>query len=131
MSKSGRYSADRKKIEALTASKTVEVHDCGTIFTADSSGAELTVTLPSPSVAGKGWWCKVIRIHGSANDVVIAVGGSQVYGIESSGSSVEINGTADIQLAGAVTGIQIEMISDGTNWLALAHGRNAADVTNL
>ena len=34
MAKSGRYSADRKKIEVLTAAKTVEVHDCGTVFMA-------------------------------------------------------------------------------------------------
>jgi hypothetical protein len=129
MSKSGRYSADRKKIEALTASKTVAVSDCGTIFTADSSGGAITVTLPSAASAGRGWWCKVIRVNGHVNDVTIGVNSDQCYGIEASGSSVEINGTTDIVLAGAVTGIQVEMISDGTNWLVLAHGRSAADVT--
>jgi len=129
MSKSGRYSADRKKIKALTEDKTVAVAECGTIFTADSASGAITVTLPSPSAAGKGWWCKVIRIGASTNDVTIAVSSNQVYGLESSGSSVAIDGTSDIVLAGAAVGLQCEMISDGTNWLALAHGRNAADVT--
>tara|TARA_Y100001937_G_scaffold123435_1_gene186281 strand:- start:466 stop:855 length:390 start_codon:yes stop_codon:yes gene_type:complete len=129
MAKSGRYSADRKKIEALTADKTVEVHDCGTIFTADPSGAGFTVTLPSPEAAGPGWWCKVVRISDSGNDVTVAVGGNPVKGLEISGGFTALGATADIILSGAKEGLQVEMISDGTNWLALAHGRLAADIT--
>ena len=129
MSKSGRYSADRKKIEALTADKTVEVHDCGTIFTADSSSGAITVTLPTPAAAGKGWWCKVVRISDSAHDVTIDVGGESVKGLEISGGFTALGATADIILSGAKEGIQVELISDGTNWLAIALGRLAADVT--
>ena len=129
MSKSGRYSADRKKIEALTADKTVEVHDCGTIFTADSSGGAITVTLPTPDAAGKGWWCKVVRISDSGNDVTIDVGGESVKGLEISGGFAALGATANIVLSGAKEGIQVELISDGTNWLAIALGRLASDVT--
>ena len=129
MAKSGRAFADRKKIEALTADKTVEVADCGTVFTADSSGTAFTVTLPSPSAAGAGWWCKVIRINNSTNDVTIAVSSAQVYGVEVSDTCAEISGTSDIVLAGSNAGLQVEMVSDGTNWLALAHGVAAGSIT--
>ena len=56
MSKIGRYSADRKKIEALTASKTATVADCGTVFTAVGDAA-VVLTLPAIADAGNGWWC--------------------------------------------------------------------------
>jgi hypothetical protein len=62
MSKLGRYSAQRMKVETgLTSDKTVEVHDCGTIFVMNTSGGNLTITMPSATKAGAGWWCKVIR----------------------------------------------------------------------
>jgi len=128
MAKLGRYSADRKKIKALTANHTATVAECGTIFTADSSGGAITVTLPSPSEAGKGWWCKVVRVDDHINNVTVAVGGNQVYGLEITGGFTEISDTSDIVLAGAQVGLQVEMISDGTNWLAVALGRTAADI---
>ena len=129
MAKSGRAFSDRKKIEALTADKTVEVHDCGTIFTADPSGGAITVTLPSPAAAGAGWWCKVVRISDHGNDVTVAVGSNPVKGLEISGGFTALGATADIVLAGAKEGLQVEMISDGTNWLAVALGRLAGDIT--
>ena len=128
MAKLGRYSADRKKIEALTASKTVEVAECGTVFTADPTGGAITVTLPTPAVAGKGWWIKVHRITDHANDVTIAVGGQPVKGLEISGGFTALGATDDIVLSGAKEGIMVELISDGTNWLAMAFGRVASDV---
>ena len=51
MAKLGRYSADRKKIEALSASKTLAVADCGTNFTLEGNTA-FTITLPSSPSAG-------------------------------------------------------------------------------
>lgn len=129
MAKLGRYSADRKKIEALTSDKTVEVSDCGTVFTADSSAGAIEITLPTPAAAGKGWWCKVFRVSDSANDVTIAVGGATVKGLEISGGFTALGAAADIVLAGAKEGIMVEVISDGTQWLAMAFGRVALDVT--
>ncbi len=129
MSKIGRYSADRKKIEALTAAKTVEVSDCGTIFTCNSAGGAFTVTLPTAKAAGKGWWCKIFRVDDAGDDVTIGVNGDQVYGVEVSETCAEIDSTNDIVLAGANAGLQAEMISDGTNWLALVHGVAAGSIT--
>jgi hypothetical protein len=63
MSKLGRYSADRKKITALTTTATsIQVADCGTIFMLDgtSYSADVTHSLPHPTEAGPGWWCKFI-----------------------------------------------------------------------
>jgi hypothetical protein len=129
MAKLGRYSADRKKVKALTASHTATVAECGTVFTADPAAGAITVTLPTPAAAGKGWWCKVVRISDSGNDVTIAVGSQPVKGLEISGGFTALGATADIILSGAKEGIQVEVISDGTNWLAIALGREAGDVT--
>ena len=63
MSKLGRYSADRKKITALTTTaKAVTVPECGTIFMLDGTdySADVTHSVPHPNDAGKGWWCKFI-----------------------------------------------------------------------
>ena len=129
MAKSGRAFADRKKIEALTADKTVEVSDCGTIFTCDPTAGAITVTLPTAANAGKGWWCKIFRVDDSANDVTIAVNSDQCFGVEVSETCAEIDATADIVLAGSNAGLQAEMVSDGTNWLVLAHGVAAGSIT--
>ena len=129
MSKSGRSFSDRKKIEALVANKTVVVSDCGTIFTCNPDGNAFTVTLPTAADAGKGWWCKIFRIDDASDDVTIAVNSDQCYGVEVSQTCVEIDATADIVLAGSNAGLQVEMISDGTNWLVLAHGVAAGSIT--
>ena len=79
MSKLGRYSADRKKIETLDKDKTVTVADCGTIFILNSGSdavsgrsGEYTVTLPALNDAGNGWWCKFILAQTSGGDVAIS-----------------------------------------------------------
>ena len=63
MSKLGRYSADRKKVVALTTTATeIQPAACGTIFMLDGTdySADVTHSLPHPSEAGEGWWCKMV-----------------------------------------------------------------------
>ena len=79
MSKIGRYSADRKKIETLSTDKTVEVADCGTIFMLNSGSDDIsgrsgnyTVTLPALADAGNGWWCKFILAQTTGGDVAVS-----------------------------------------------------------
>ena len=63
MSKLGRYSADRKKITVLTTTATeIQPGACGTIFMLDGTDYSETMvhSLPHPSEAGAGWWCKFI-----------------------------------------------------------------------
>jgi len=63
MAKLGRYSADRKKVTVLTTTATeIQPSACGTIFMLDGTdySADVTHSLPHPSEAGEGWWCKFI-----------------------------------------------------------------------
>ena len=59
MSKLGRYSANRIKVQEKTASFTVVVPECGTLFVINPA-ADTTLTLPAPADAGKGWWIEVM-----------------------------------------------------------------------
>ena len=116
MSKSGRYSADRKKIEALSASKTVEVHDCGTCFTAAGG---ITITLPSAANAGKGWWIRIAKSNSGGAITVSMASGSEVL------DGVAIDGNANVELddeftihANAQKGAWVEIWCDGSEWYA-------------
>ena len=63
MAKLGRYSADRKKVAVLTTTATeIKSSACGTIFMLDGTdySANVVHSLPHPSEAGAGWWCKFI-----------------------------------------------------------------------
>ena len=89
MAKLGRYSADRKKIEAVSSDLTLKAADCGTIFMLGSGSVaggegDYTITLPklsgSSDNAGNGWWAKFTvqggnGVAGPANtdDVIIRV----------------------------------------------------------
>ena len=113
MSKIGRYSADRKKIEQLTTTaKNITVADCGTIFMLDgqSLSADVTHTLPHPGDAGNGWWCKFLVEATGSNSQVLDLGGDDVVlkvrakGMDVSGSATflaedllctQIHGTAN------------------------------------
>ena len=62
MAKSGRAMAQRRKVEVIDAgsadaSKTVEVHDCGTLFFIDATN-NVVITMPAIAAAGNGWWCE-------------------------------------------------------------------------
>ncbi len=129
MAKLGRYSADRKKIKALTASYTATAADCGTIFTADPTAGHIVITLPACASAGEGWWCKVFRLNANANDVTVALNGSDAaIGVEVSNTAVAM-ATASVVMDTNVAGIQAEFICDGTLWLVNALGVATGDVS--
>ena len=124
MAKSGRYSADRKKIEALSAAKTIEVHDCGTIFMLSSNN--YTITLPSAAAAGKGWWCKLVAgADIASNDIVVTAAGSDTIEVVivtgADGTATDQTGTGQLEFKGgaAKKGDQIELFTDGTSWYGL------------
>lgn len=133
MAKSGRYSADRKKVEALTASKEIEVHDCGTIFFCDV--ADATMTLPAAASAGNGWWCKFVlsdepgtklRIDGNGSEtmVVSAIAADGVTQNDGTCTSLDLNTSGDI-------GDVVEAICDGSKFYLFALVKaNAATVAN-
>jgi hypothetical protein len=101
MARLGRYSVNRIKIEELTASKTVTVADCGTLFVVNPA-ADTTLTLPSAVACGKGWWVKVMIDEEDGgtvdNDVNIAISdGTSFTGVlstsDGSGASVGTGAT--------------------------------------
>ena len=145
MSKLGRYSADRKKIETLTADKTVEVSDCGTLFILNVATG-LTASLPNASDAGNGWWCKFVVRTAPTSPVFIdatAGDGDNIHGVGYcvSGSGADGGNFPDgtngsgvdrITLHGGATsriGDQVELVCDGTNWYATALAFNVNGIT--
>jgi hypothetical protein len=132
MSKSGRYSADRKKIEDLTAAKTVEVHDCGTVFTL-SLAAGFAVVLPDAQACGPGWWCKfIVKVAPTGGDYTVdasAGDANNMHGLgltseDDQGTPSHTNGTAIDQAAlkqnKAKIGDQLELVTDGSLWYVTA-----------
>ena len=140
MAKLGRYSADRKKVESLTANKTVEVSDCGTLFILNASGGG-TVTLPNASDAGNGWWCKFIlgtKNAGGAWEInATSDDGDNMYNIvldEAGGNEDSHSATAGDQVAFAANtgeiGCQVELVTDCTNWYGLSASNATGAVTS-
>jgi len=112
MAKLGRYSAQRRKVEAIDASgadatKTVEVHDCGTLFAIDATN-DVTITMPSIGSAGNGWWCEFLlkTAVGGGKSVVInlntADGNSDALLIEAEDSETKVSiSNSDLTVAAA------------------------------
>ena len=128
MAKLGRYSADRKKVESITADKSLIAADCGTLMVLNiASGC--TVTLPSVAEAGKGWWVRfVIGTNVSSNTVVITEkttadtdvlrGGINELEVDTSDDGPSTDGATTITIANALdtVGDFVEFICDGTNF---------------
>ena len=147
MAKLGRYSADRKKIQELTAAYTVKVADCGTIFLLNSA-TEFATTLPAVAAAGNGWWCKFIvkAAPASADYTIVKASGDAatvIHGVSafSSGSITNAPLTLADTTAGtgeqtitikdgkAKQGDQIELICDGTNYYATVMMKDPLAIT--
>ena len=135
MSKLGRYSADRKKVENLTATKTVTVADCGTVFTAVGDAA-VTLNLPTVASAGNGWWCKVVKSGdaGGGQDVTVAGhaddGATPMSGIAVGQMGAEhLSGVTLVIADAAVIGTQVEFVCDGSNWQVLGHYSGSAGIS--
>ena len=151
MAKSGRYSADRKKIQALTSATDITVADCGTCFMADGTAysADVTHSIPHPSDCGKGWWIKIIVatdvLDSGGDDMVVAVRGPGLDGQTSNVNDLiaclEVCATEDdtgaqeadghtFKLRGeSKAGTTVEIICDGSKHYALAHTFVTEDFT--
>ena len=152
MSKLGRYSADRKKVTQLTTTATeIQVADCGTIFMLKGTdySADVTHSLPHPSEAKVGWWCKfIVEATGSAatgGDVLDLGGDDCNIKIRNAGLSTYADNLLVLQIhetAGAaglsdtdadfvlikgecVAGSQLEFVCDGSKYYL--HGSTTAD----
>lgn len=145
MSKLGRYSADRKKVEALTAAKTVAVSECGTLFTLGTAGG-FAVTLPNASDCGKGWWCKfIVKVNPTTAYTIDASSGdsNNLHGVTAySSGSVDLAaldiadttaGTAVDRVTfvadKALVGDQAEFVTDGSLWYVTSICKSPLGVT--
>ncbi len=139
MAKLGRYAANRIKIEEITADKTVEVADCGTLFVVDPTD-DTQLTLPSAAAAGKGWWIKVLVDEGDGGTVdkhvnIAVTDGTFFTGrivCTDGGGHSEGNGSShdfiNIDEGAAQSGVMLEIICTGTRYVA--HGV-AVDATDF
>jgi hypothetical protein len=114
MAKSGRAFADRKKIEALSADKTVEVHDCGTCF---PSAGGITITLPAATAAGEGWWIRIVKSDTGGAVSVVATSSLDGIGIDGN-ANVALSGDFTIH-ADAGKGSWVEIWCDGSQYYAM------------
>jgi hypothetical protein len=134
MSKLGRYSADRKKVATITATKTIEVSDCGTIFVLNP-GSATTLTLPKISDAGPGWWCRFVfyQKNSNSNDITMnAASGDAlvVVNAPASGSTrakcsgslgAVAGGSLKFDVSEGAQGDTLELYTDGSlSWFGTA-----------
>ena len=133
MAKLGRYSADRKKLEDITAAKTVQVSDCGTIFTISTSAA-IDINLPAAASAGNGWWCRfVYKAGSSSNDATIKVNTADADKFHArissnglSGSAASANDGIKFDVSACAVGDYVEVYTDSTNWYAMGMASGSA-----
>lgn len=123
MAKLGRYSAQRRKVEDVTASKTVTVADCGTHFTC--GGATATLTLPTVAEAGAGWWAEFWVNDNTAATTITSPGTDLMYGFAIVGvdnqatfeiAAVAAGGETIVLTTSAVLGDHVRIWCDGTNY---------------
>ncbi len=137
MAKLGRYSANRIKVESITESKQLEVHDCGTLLLLDAA-AGCTVTLPSVADSGKGWWVRfVISTNVASNTLVITektsddtdvlVGGINELETDDGEDGPTTTGATKITIANATdtVGDFVEFVCDGSKFYF--HGQTKLD----
>ena len=148
MSKLGRYSADRKKVATLTTTATeIQPAACGTVFMLDGTAyaGNVTHSLPHPSEAGAGWWCKFIVqtavLDVGSDDCLIkvrAAGAStfvddlimiQAHGTDGNAGLQDVDADFLTIVGETVGGTQIEFLCDGSKWYAMGSVKAAAEIT--
>jgi hypothetical protein len=126
-------------LKHFTVAKTVEVPDCGTVFTLGTAGG-FAVTLPNASDAGKGWWCKfVVKVAPTTAYTIncTAGDGDNLHGLLTYASGAHAAGHGPVAADAtngtgvdvvtfvankAKIGDQVELVTDGALWYATAIG---------
>jgi len=138
MSKSGRYSADRKKVATLTdaASRTGVIADCGTIFLATGASGTTLYTLPTIAVAGKGWWAKFVKTGAAGAGGAINIqahaddGDTPIIGVICEDVNTAVAHDDLTIIDGADPGSQWELVCDGSQWIALGFSTTDSDIAS-
>lgn len=92
MAKQGFATSDRRKVEVLddtVGAKTIGVHDCGTVFVLNNTGADAH-TIPSAASCGEGWWCRfVVQSITGNQSITLGVTGDTAVLVEASADGAE------------------------------------------
>ena len=116
MAKLGRYSANRFKVEAISADHTLTVDDCGKMLVTSPGGGGLTITLPSATAAGAGWWVRIVKADEGTDLLVVATSTLDGQAIDANSvNSLSNNFSID---GNAGKGSWVEIWSDGTQYYA-------------
>jgi len=128
MAKNGHTMADRKKVESIAISKTIQPSECGKVFILQSGSVDpgtYELTLPAASEAGAGWWAKFILGAGATNGGDVAVTGSSsdttafyVHYVSATGTPATLSeiGSFKFDVSECVPNDSVEVVSSGTAW---------------
>ncbi len=97
MAKLGRYSGNRMKVVSLETTATeIQPSACGTLFVLDGTAysGDITHSLPHPSEAGAGWWCKFVV----KTQVLDAGGDDCLIKVRAAGASTFVDDTIVIMV---------------------------------
>ena len=117
MAKLGRYSANRFKVEAISADHTLTVDDCGKMLVCSPGGGGLTLTLPSATAAGAGWWIKIVKADEGTDLLIVATSSLDGQAVEGGGSVESLLNNFSID-GNAGKGSWAEIWCDGTQYYA-------------
>ncbi|RME97054.1 MAG: hypothetical protein D6773_16300 [Alphaproteobacteria bacterium] len=99
-----------------TSNYTVATTDAGKTIACNATGGPVTITLPSASTAGDGFYIGAINVGSSGTCTLTATGGQS------------INGSTNLQLASQYSSAQL--YSDGANWHAFTLSIGDASITS-
>ena len=137
--KGGVLQGHRRRVEAVTANKTLDSEDSGKIFMVNPAGTTL-IQLPGAADVGAGWFVTIVLTEddGGAMDQVVNIGtkaGEFFNGIiigGDAGGSVVANGSSHDFInckgsANATSGERFDIFSDGTRMHATGIAVDVSD----
>jgi hypothetical protein len=122
-----------RRIENITAAKTLVEADHGKCFTIDADGSAFDITLPANATTG--WHCTFLMadVHGSNDIDIVAATADTIEGVIVDASPTNMNAADKLTFVGgtSVLGDQIEIIAtDGTTWFARAFSGANGGITS-
>ena len=123
----------KRKVEDITAAKTLVEADSGKCFAIDADSAAFDITLPANATTG--WWCTFLMkdAHGSNDIDVVAATADTIQGVHVDASPTAIELADKLTFVGgtSVVGDMIDIIStDGTSWYAVTHSGANGGITS-
>ena len=113
---SGATNGHKKKVEKITAARTLTNDDSGKVFMLDSAGGAYSITLPTASSAEEGIYYKfIVEEETPTADITIAAGSAIISLVTFDGGNTIGNSTAGTQ----VSNILVEAASQKADYLEI------------